>query len=418
MKKLSSFTFAAAMCFSLGLSAQLPNYSLDTWVNKSATFGIPPVLPSETYNFQDPSGWSTSNQATNHSVLAGLSNVTEDTTVKYHGTSSARLETLPISVATFSFNVPGILVNGSFTIDASVLTGGLNPFSIPGTGTPVTGKPSRLVGYYNYLPAGSDTCQLSAALVDAERNIVAQAFIQSSTATGGFVQFTADFNYISCAAPDTMVIIIASSPFTSAPAGGSPGSVLWVDSIGYSYLPTVNVAPTAVDDSASTFKNAAIVIPVLSNDFDCEAGALTLGSASGASHGIAVAGTSDVTYTPNAGYVGWDNFTYNMCDAGPLCNSATVYVNVKAPVGIEENTQDVIAIYPNPAVDAVSINTNFAGTFKVELVDLNGKVIRNETHAVSKFTLNLDNIEAGFYFVRFSGVDGTFKGVSRLQVVH
>ncbi|MCB0129949.1 MAG: tandem-95 repeat protein, partial [Caldilineaceae bacterium] len=97
-----------------------------------------------------------------------------------------------------------------------------------------------------------------------------------------------------------------------------------------------NQTPKAVNDNAVTLKNTAVAVTVLANDSDPD-GTLNTGSVTVTSqpnHGnTAVNGSGVVTYTPDTGYTGSDNFTYQVCDNGSpaLCDTAVVSVTVNAP---------------------------------------------------------------------------------------
>lgn len=93
----------------------------------------------------------------------------------------------------------------------------------------------------------------------------------------------------------------------------------------------VNDAPAAENDSARTTIGVPVSIRVLLNDSDIDEGdeltaRLVENAASGA---VSFAVTGVATYTPGAGFVGTDIFTYEACDASE-CTSATVTVEVQA----------------------------------------------------------------------------------------
>jgi regulation of enolase protein 1 (concanavalin A-like superfamily) len=98
--------------------------------------------------------------------------------------------------------------------------------------------------------------------------------------------------------------------------------------------PPVNVAPVAVADSVSTAVSTPVGVSVLANDSDSD-GTLVASSVSVVSqpaHGTTSVGSSGVvTYTPAAGYVGADAFSYRVADDdGALSNVASVSVSVTA----------------------------------------------------------------------------------------
>lgn len=87
-------------------------------------------------------------------------------------------------------------------------------------------------------------------------------------------------------------------------------------------------APEAVADDASTFRNAAVLIPALGNDMDAAGGSAV--KTTDPQHGTATL-TSDgqgFTYQPVAGYVGADSFTYRARANGVLSNTAAVHITV------------------------------------------------------------------------------------------
>ena len=99
----------------------------------------------------------------------------------------------------------------------------------------------------------------------------------------------------------------------------------------------VNDPPVAVDDTASTSIGREITIDVLANDAKGppdEAGqTLTIGTLGAPAHGTATVQSGKVRYTPAAGYLGPDSFTYEACDGGGLCDTGqvTISVDVNSP---------------------------------------------------------------------------------------
>ncbi len=94
----------------------------------------------------------------------------------------------------------------------------------------------------------------------------------------------------------------------------------------------VNDAPIAKADSAKTTVGTAKSIAVLSNDKDIDSNALVVVLQSQPSHGSASldVATQKVTYTPVAGYVGADSFTYYASDGSANSATVTVSLTVKA----------------------------------------------------------------------------------------
>jgi hypothetical protein len=98
----------------------------------------------------------------------------------------------------------------------------------------------------------------------------------------------------------------------------------------------VNDAPIANDDNATTPEDTPVTVPVLDNDTDVD-GPLNPASVvvvDGPENGVATVDplTGDITYTPDADFVGNDTLVYVVCDSGTpvLCDSATVFFTVTA----------------------------------------------------------------------------------------
>ncbi len=100
---------------------------------------------------------------------------------------------------------------------------------------------------------------------------------------------------------------------------------------------SVNDAPVAVDDSASTFINNSVSVDVLANDSDLDSSGLEIVSFSTPARGVvAIDFGGTVLYTPEAGFSGVDTFVYSIRDTEGAISQATVTITVI------ENTPPVI----------------------------------------------------------------------------
>ncbi|MBX9246366.1 tandem-95 repeat protein [Actinotalea ferrariae] len=120
---------------------------------------------------------------------------------------------------------------------------------------------------------------------------------------------------------------------------------------------TVNGAPVADDDSASTPSGTAVDVPVLVGDTDPNGDTLSVASVTQPSHGatvVQVDGT--VRYTPAAGWAGVDTFTYVLSDGRGLTDTATVTVTTlnAAPVA----NADATSTPTNTPASRVDVHSN------------------------------------------------------------
>ncbi|WP_321288486.1 Ig-like domain-containing protein [uncultured Sunxiuqinia sp.] len=91
----------------------------------------------------------------------------------------------------------------------------------------------------------------------------------------------------------------------------------------------VNDPPVAVDDLNNTFVNQETTGKVLTNDYDIDGNSLSTTLQSGPSNGTLVFNTDGTySYTPNAGYLGEDVFTYLLSDGQGGTDMASVYITV------------------------------------------------------------------------------------------
>ena len=105
---------------------------------------------------------------------------------------------------------------------------------------------------------------------------------------------------------------------------------------------SVNDAPIAVNDSASTPEDTAVDIAVLANDSDPDGGTISVSAVGTAAHGVvSVEANGTVKYAPNLNYFGLDSFTYTITDGQGASATPTVTVNVTsvndAPVAVDDS---------------------------------------------------------------------------------
>jgi hypothetical protein len=89
--------------------------------------------------------------------------------------------------------------------------------------------------------------------------------------------------------------------------------------------------PVAVDDAATTVSGTQVTIDVLANDSDPDGDPLTIQSVTAPSLGAATISGGRIVYTPAAGVVGTDNFTYTISDGRGGTATANVTVTITPP---------------------------------------------------------------------------------------
>lgn len=138
----------------------------------------------------------------------------------------------------------------------------------------------------------------------------------------------------------------------------------------------VNVAPTAVDDLASVTSGESVVIPVLANDSDPDATSSTslslIGITAEPTSGTATVVGDGIEYTGLSGFVGVDNFTYQISD-GELTAEASVAVSVTAvPNGAPQTGSDRARTrWGTPVLADVLANDSDPDGDALALVDVN-----------------------------------------------
>jgi len=93
----------------------------------------------------------------------------------------------------------------------------------------------------------------------------------------------------------------------------------------------VNDAPVAYPDFASMVQDTTLTIDVLANDTDQDGDDLTIVSYLNPDHGtLEITEDNKIRYTPEAGFVGEDSFSYNIEDPDGETSRDTVTVTVRA----------------------------------------------------------------------------------------
>jgi hypothetical protein len=133
-----------------------------------------------------------------------------------------------------------------------------------------------------------------------------------------------------------------------------------------------NAVPDAVDDEATTVEDTPVTVDVLANDTDADDDTLTVTSVSQPANGSATNnGDGTVTYSPDPGFTGTDQFTYSISDGRGGSDTATVHVTVEEapnrdPDAVDDSattsqdtpvTIDVLANDTDPDGDALTVTS-------------------------------------------------------------
>ena len=113
---------------------------------------------------------------------------------------------------------------------------------------------------------------------------------------------------------------------------------------------------------------------------------------------------------------GWaNNETYNFLVSFLLrANFGEV---VESTVGLDEENSSEISIYPNPSTGSFNLNISNlnAASVDVEITDVSGKVILNNTYNTTNGSvnesINISNVDEGVYIVRVNGGQSIVKRI-------
>ncbi|RVU30315.1 Ig-like domain-containing protein [Neptunomonas marina] len=145
-----------------------------------------------------------------------------------------------------------------------------------------------------------------------------------------------------------------------------------------------NQAPVAVNDSAATAVDTEVIIDLDSNDSDdsgLDPTTITIVSAPNNGSLGAVNASGQVEYTPNGGYIGYDQFRYTIKDnQGVVSNQATVTLEVGDVSSLPVANGDSATTDQDVAVD-IDILAN--DTDNVGLVNSSVAIVNDVSHGTT-----------------------------------
>ncbi|NGF75955.1 tandem-95 repeat protein [Fluviicola sp. SGL-29] len=164
---------------------------------------------------------------------------------------------------------------------------------------------------------------------------------------------------------------------------------------------SVNDAPAANDDTATTDEDAPVVIDVPSNDTDVDGNLdeTSVTVVTPPTNGTATVDpvTGEITYTPNPDFHGTDTLVYSICDTGMpvLCDTAVVVITVNpvndAPVANDDTAttdEDTPVVIDVPSNDTDADGNLDEASVTVVTPPTNGTAIVNPVTGEITYTPN------------------------------
>ncbi len=157
----------------------------------------------------------------------------------------------------------------------------------------------------------------------------------------------------------------------------------------------VNDDPDAVDDTANTLEDTAVIIDVLANDDDIDGDTLSVTTVSTPANGAVVINVDNtITYTPIAQFSGNDSFTYTISDGNGGTDSATVTLTIQSVNDNPDAVDDAATTDEDTAVSitVLSNDSDIDGdtlTVDSAITPANGAIVINGDNTIT-YTPNPD----------------------------
>lgn len=112
--------------------------------------------------------------------------------------------------------------------------------------------------------------------------------------------------------------------------------------------------------------------------------------------------TGVVTCNPATNFDGTTMMIYTLCDAGGLCDNATITFTVQNTTGIKENAIGT-QVYPNPVKDVLTIQSDLP-VKSIRVFNMNGKEVASYKGTSE---INVEKISKGYYMLEVVFENGT-----------
>lgn len=118
-------------------------------------------------------------------------------------------------------------------------------------------------------------------------------------------------------------------------------------------------------------------------------------------------GVNAGNFDPATAGNGTQTITYSYTDGTTTCtNTATNTITVDACLGLENNDELIVSIYPNPTSGLLTIS-DLTSSAQIVVFTVNGTQILSTTTPVGQSTIDLSAVAKGTYFIRISTENNT-----------
>lgn len=234
-----------------------------------------------------------------------------------------------------------------------------------------------------------------------------------------------------CLAQDTSsshTVTIASDPVISANANPSsvcPGDFVLLSgsgAISYTWTGNVNNGTPFVPPASGTYvvtgtdlngcqDTASIFVevytpptPALGQDtVICTGDTIVLNAGSFSSY-LWQDNTTASTFLVSSLVPGINTYSISVTDTNLCQGSDSIVVDISVCIGIEEQAEGAITVFPSPASEGFKIRVNgHFGEMGVRIFDGYGRMVYSGSHSESTIQLNLPEMSSGVYFIEVEG---------------
>lgn len=294
----------------------------------------------------------------------------------------------------------------------TAVTGGTPGYTyVWSTGTTMPGDSNLVAGCYYVQIADANGCMVMDTVCLTEPPALVATGVTSNSTTCGGSNGSVDLTPTGGTQPYTYnwSNVTSNEDLTGVGAGTYSVTVTDANSCTSTYTFTISDP----DPPAVTVNLATTTVCVDDGAFALSGGSPSGGTWSGT-------GVSGGSFSPTTAGVGASVITYTYTDSNNCTNTGTGTIQVNACVGITEQTDDVLQLFPNPLTNGSNVVTlqlpAITDKVQVTLTGVDGKTVYNESFANrQRIDLALDGIAGGTYLVTVTA--GTQRLQQRLVIV-